>query len=65
MNALGEQTLAYGRTFSVSEIRETLARVTPEEVQSAARDFFRPERLNLALVTSRKSIRNLERVLES
>jgi predicted Zn-dependent peptidase len=48
---LGEQLTGFGRVFAPTEIRERLAQVTPVQVRAAARDFFRPERLNLALVS--------------
>lgn len=47
---LGEQLTGYGRTFSPATVKRRLVRVTGAEVQAAARDFFRPERLSLALV---------------
>jgi hypothetical protein len=40
-----------------------LAEVRASEIQAVASDFFRPERLNLALVSPLKSARRLERLL--
>jgi predicted Zn-dependent peptidase len=64
MNWLGEQWLGYGRIYSPSEIKRRLAQVTSSEIRNAARDFFRPERLNLALVSPMKSARHLQRTLK-
>jgi predicted Zn-dependent peptidase len=63
MNWLGEQWLGFGRIISPAQVRRGLENVTPEAVQGAARDFFRPDRLSVALVSPLKSSRELERVL--
>jgi predicted Zn-dependent peptidase len=63
MNWLGEQLLGYGRILPPAEIKRRLRKVTPGEIRSAARDFFRPERLNLALVSQRKSAARLKALL--
>lgn len=60
---LGEQWLGYGHLMPAEAIRERLARVTPSEVHSAARQFLRPERANLALVSPIKSTRGLAPIL--
>ena len=60
---LGEQLLGHGRLIPVGEIKRRLAYVTAGEVRAVARDFFRPERLNLALVSPLKSDANLSRAL--
>lgn len=59
MNWVGEQLLGYGRIDSPGAVKRRLARVTSVEIRSAARDFFRPERLNLALVSPLASARVL------
>ena len=51
MNWVGESLLGYGKIILPAEARRGIACVTAAEVRSAARDFFRPERLNLALVS--------------
>jgi predicted Zn-dependent peptidase len=51
---LGEQLLGCGRIIPPAEIKRRLTQVTAGEVRAVARDFLRPERLNLALVTSLK-----------
>ena len=63
MNWLGEQLLGYGKVFEPSEVKRRLQRVTAAEIRVAARDFFRPERLSLALVSPMESGRELEKAL--
>ena len=55
MTWLGEQLLAYGKAVSALETKRHLSEVQPAQVRSVAREFFRPERLNLALVSPLKS----------
>jgi predicted Zn-dependent peptidase len=63
MNWIGEQLLSYGCVISPGEIKRRLFAVTPSSIQDVARDFFRPERLNLSLVSPLKSVRNVSRLL--
>ena len=65
MNWLGEQLLGYGQVFRPAEIKRRLRDVTPGEIRSAARAFFRPERLSLAMVSAMKSDREAVRILKS
>ena len=58
---LGEQLVGYGKIVSPEDIKQRITEVTPAEIRAAARDFFRPERLNLALVSPLKSDQGLER----
>ncbi|HWI56869.1 MAG TPA: pitrilysin family protein, partial [Bacillota bacterium] len=51
MNWVGEQLIGYGRIIPPAEIKRRLSQVTAAEIRAVARDFFRPERLNLALVS--------------
>jgi predicted Zn-dependent peptidase len=51
MNWLGEQLLGYGRIFQPGEVKRRLREVTAGEIRAVACDFFRPDRLNLALVS--------------
>ena len=62
MNWAGEQWLGFGNILTPDTIKRRLARVTAGEIRAAARDFFRPERLNLALVSPLKSSRHLDSV---
>jgi predicted Zn-dependent peptidase len=65
MNWLGEQLLGYGRTFSPAVLKRRILAVTGRDIQNAARECFRPERLNLALVSPLKTDRALRRLLNS
>ena len=59
MNWLGEQLLGYGKIVTAAEIKRRLREVSAAQIRAVARDFFRPERLNLALVSSLKSASRL------
>ena len=61
---LGEQLLGYGKIISASEIKQRLSEVTATQIRAVARDFFLPERLNLALVSPLKSGSNLSNYLK-
>ncbi|MGO9201136.1 MAG: M16 family metallopeptidase [Limisphaerales bacterium] len=61
MNWLGEYLLGYGRICSPAVLKRHLGKVTPGEIRAVARDFFRPERLNLALVSP---LKGQDRLLE-
>jgi predicted Zn-dependent peptidase len=63
MNWLGEQLLCYGKVVSPAEIKRRLSAVRAAEICAVARDFFRPERLNLALVSPLKSDKGFARLL--
>jgi predicted Zn-dependent peptidase len=63
MNWLGEQLLGYGRVISPAAIKRRLGAVRASEIRAVARDFFRPERMNLALVSPLKSDTKLNRLL--
>jgi predicted Zn-dependent peptidase len=60
---LGEQLLGHGKIIPAHEIKRRLAQVTAGEIRAVARDFFRPERLNLALVSPLKSDVSLTKAL--
>lgn len=64
MNWVAEQLLAYGKVLSPAAIKQRLGRVSAEEIRAVARDFFRPERFNLAIVSPLKSDRRLVEDLE-
>ncbi len=61
---LGEQLIGHGELIPAARTRERLAAVTPAHIRQAAHDFFRPERLNLALVSPIKQVSGLESVLK-
>ena len=60
---LGEQLLGYGQVSPPAEVKRRLTQVTAGEIRGVARDFFREERLNLALVSPLKSDRGLIKTL--
>jgi predicted Zn-dependent peptidase len=63
MNWVGEQLLGYGKVIPLSEVKRHLGQVTAAAVRAAARDFFRPDHINLALVSPLKSARGLNKLL--
>jgi predicted Zn-dependent peptidase len=63
MMLLGENYLGYGRIVTPTEIKRRVSQVTPAEVRAIAKDFFRPENLNLALVSPLKSEKGLANIL--
>jgi predicted Zn-dependent peptidase len=63
MTWLGEQLLAYGKVVSPSETKRRLSEVTPTQVRAVAREFFRPERMNLAVVSPLKEDTGLVELL--
>ena len=63
MTWVGEQLLAYGKVISPKETKERLGEVKPAQVRAAAREFFRPERMNLAVVSPLKSTDGLMALL--
>jgi predicted Zn-dependent peptidase len=63
MNWLGEQLLGYGRIFRPGEVKRRLREVTAGEIRAVARDFFRPDRLNLALVSPLSTTNRLAKLL--
>lgn len=60
---LGEQLIGYGRIVPPAEIKRRLAEVKPGDIRAVARDFLRPERINLALVSPLKSAPGLAKLL--
>jgi predicted Zn-dependent peptidase len=61
---LGDQLLGYGKIIPPEEIKQRISEVKPGEIRAAARNFFRPERLNLALVSPLKSDTGLAALLK-
>lgn len=62
MNWIGEQLLGYGKITGADEYKQRLEKVTPAQIRSVARDFFRPERINLAVVSPLKTTAGFENV---
>jgi predicted Zn-dependent peptidase len=63
MTWLGEQLLAYGKIVSPAESKKRLSKVTAHQVRAVARQFFRPERMNLAVVSPLKDAAGLKELL--
>ena len=63
MNWVGEQLLAYGKIILPGETRKCIDGVKPGQVRAVAREFFRPERMNLAVVSPLKRADGLVRIL--
>ena len=63
MNWLGEHWLGFDQVTTPEAAKRRLAQVTAAEIRAAARDFFHPDRLNLALVSPLKSAQRLEKLL--
>jgi predicted Zn-dependent peptidase len=61
----GEQWLGYGKIAHPDEFKKRLSAVTAGQLRAAARDFFRPGRMNLALISPLKSAAGLEKILAS
>ncbi|MGD0262678.1 MAG: pitrilysin family protein [Verrucomicrobiota bacterium] len=64
MNWLGEQLLGYGTILPPAQIKRRFREVTAGEIRAVARAFFRPERLNLALVSPLRTTDRLARLLK-
>jgi predicted Zn-dependent peptidase len=64
MNWLGEQWLAYGRIIPPKEIQRGLNAVTAGQVCNVARQFFRPERVSLAVVSPLRESSRLKKLLQ-
>jgi predicted Zn-dependent peptidase len=63
MNWVGDQLLGYGNVLSPAEIKQRLRKTTGAQLRAAARDFLKPERMNLALVTPLRSDKHLTKAL--
>lgn len=60
---IGEQILGYRKIIPAARIKERLGQVTVSEIRAVAREYFRPERLSLALVSPLKTDRGLAKLL--
>jgi predicted Zn-dependent peptidase len=63
MNWIGEQWLGYGNILRPDQVKARLLKVTASEIRAVAREFFRPDRLNLAVVSPLKSVKHLTKLL--
>jgi predicted Zn-dependent peptidase len=63
MNWIGEQLLAYGKIIPPKDAKQRLTEVKPAQVRAVAREFLRPERMNLAVVSPLKQAGGLMSML--
>jgi predicted Zn-dependent peptidase len=64
MNWMAESLLAYGKIITPGEVKVHLAGVTPAALRGVAREFLRPARLNLALVSPLENSGHLNELLK-
>ena len=64
MNWVGEQVIGYGKIFRPTQVKRRLREVSAGEIRAVAQDFFRPDRLNLAVVSPLKSDRQLAKWMQ-
>ena len=55
--------LGYGKIVPPEDIKRRLSQVTRAQVRQVANDFFRPERMSLAMVSQLRSAKGIERAL--
>lgn len=60
---MGEQWLNYGKIVAPDKVKKRLKQVKADEVRNVAREFFRPDRYSLALVSPLKTDRGLANLL--
>jgi len=48
---VGEHLMAYDKILATAEIKQRLKEVTPAQVRAVARDYLRPDQLNLAVIS--------------
>lgn len=61
---IGEHLLGYGKVLSPEWTKRRLSEVSAAQVRMAARDFFTPDRFNLALISPLKKADGLDKTLE-
>ncbi len=62
---VGEHMLGYGKIFDPEKVKARLNKVTVADIRQAAKQFFTPDRLNLALISPMKSVNGLQNLLAS
>jgi predicted Zn-dependent peptidase len=62
---MAEQLLGYGKVIPAAEIKQKLCDVKATQIRAVARDFFRSERLNLALVSPLTTCPDFARILNA
>jgi len=59
MNWLGEQLVGYNTIIAPEQVIKNIMTVTPKDVQQVARDFIKPQKAAIAMVSSLKSDKGL------
>jgi len=59
---LGDHLLGYGKIHTPSDVKRRVAQVTAAQVRQVAREFLRPERVSMAMVSPLKSDKGLARL---
>jgi len=60
---MGEHLLGYGKIPTAAQVKKRLSAVRASEIRAVAREIFRPDGLNLALVSPLKKEKSLVRML--
>ena len=60
---LGDQLIGYGKIIRPAQIKQRLGEVTASQIRNAAREFLRPQRMSLALVSPLKAESGLAKLL--
>jgi len=61
----GRPVNRYGKIIPPAQIKQRLSEVKPAQIRAVAREFLRPERMNLALVSPLKSEAGLAKILRA
>jgi predicted Zn-dependent peptidase len=59
----GEHWLGYGKIYPPDEVKTRLSEVPAGKIRAAARDFFRSDRVSLAVISPMKTAHGLEKLL--
>jgi len=62
---LGDHLLGYGKVHSRNDIARRVNSVTATQVRAVAREFLRPERLSVAMVSPLKDERVVARAIDA
>ena len=62
---LGDHLLAYGKVHSRDDIAKRVSTVTAAQVRAVAREFLKPERLSVAMVSALKDERFVARAIDA
>jgi predicted Zn-dependent peptidase len=60
---LGDHLLGYGKIITAAEIKQRLSEVKASQIRQVAREYFRPERMSLAVVSPLKKVNGLGKLL--